>query len=262
MSKHISQIYSDEIRNHLRPLFANWQPSQPVALGDFGKLEGNIFVRLGNVKQFGIPFTEYSENRKDQQSFASKGSTEIKFNAGGSAPVGGTVNVKANLEVNFSSEDSVFFNAAECKYSLIADKVALAKEVMERFRAKKWDRVWAVVTDVIKAGATTLAVSGSKSSSIVFEATGNVPNINLGDASIGLSIKSSRNVGYQVVAAEGLTPLIGLSKIKPQFLWIGGDFQPLSMKMLNPFAIDALEASPEIQTERSEEELFFGQIME
>lgn len=262
MSKHISQIYSDEIRNNLRPLFANWQPSQPVALGDFGKLEGNIFVRLGNVRQFGITFEEHSENRKDQQSFASKGSADIKFNAGGSAPVGGTVNVKANLEVTFSSEDSVFFNAAECKYLMIADKVSLGEAVMERYHAKKWDRAWAVVTDVIKAGATTLAVSGSKASSIVFEATGNVPNINLADASIGLSIKSSRNVGYQVVAAEGLTPLIGLSKIKPKFLWMGGEFHPLTMKRLNPLSIGTLEASTEVKTESSEKELFFGQIME
>jgi hypothetical protein len=262
MSKHISQIYSDEIRRNLRPLFANWQPSQPVRLGDFGKLQGAIFVRLGNVNQFGIQFAERSDDRKDQQSFSSKGSTEVKFNAAGSAPVGGTVNIKANVEVNFSSEESVFFNAAECKYSMIDNKVALAAAVMQRYHDDQWDRAWVVVTDVIAAGATTLAVSGGESSSIVFEATGNVPNINLGDASVGLSLKNSRNVGYQVVAAQGLTPLIALSRIKPAFLWFGGSFQPMSMRMMNPLGLDTLEESREIQTEGSEEELYFGQIVE
>jgi hypothetical protein len=262
MSRHISQIYSDEIRNHLRPLFANWQPSQPVGLGDFGKLEGNVFVRLANVSKFGIRFDERSEDRRDQQSFSSKGSTEVKFNAAGSAPAGGTVNVKASVEVNFSSDESVFFNAAGCKYSMIADKVALAAAVMERYHNKQWDRAWVVVTDVIAAGATTLAISGGSSSSIAFEATGNVPNIDLADAKIGLSIKSSRNVGYQVAAAQGLTPLIALSRIKPKFLWFGDDFQPMSMKMLNPLALGTFEESGEIKTEGSDEELFFGQIME
>jgi len=262
MSTHISQIYSDEIRRHLRPLFANWQPSQPIALGDFGKLEGNIFIRLGNVKKFGIGFTDRTDNRKDQQSFASEGSTEVKFNGAVAGPAGGTVTVKASLEVNFASKDSVFFNAAECRYSMIDDKIALGAAVMELYRAKKWDRAWAVVTDIIAAGATTLAVSGSSSSSIVFEATGNVPNIDLADASVGLAIKSSRNVGYQVVAQQGLTPLIALSKIKPQFIVWGGDFQPLSMKMLNPLSVGVLEESPHVETESSEEELFFGQIIE
>lgn len=260
MSRHISQIYSDEIRRHLRPLFANWQPSQPIVLGDFGKLEGNIFIRLGNVKKFDINFTDRSDDRKDQQSFASEGSTEVKFTAAGKGPTG--VDVKANLEVNFSSKDSVFFNAAECRYSMIDDKVALGVAIMELYRAKKWDRAWAVVTDTIAAGATTLAVSGSSSSSIVFEATGNVPNINLADASIGLAIKGARNVGYQVVAQQGLTPLIALSKIKPIFLGVGEKFQPLSMKMLNPLSVGVLEASSEVETESSEKELFFGQVLE
>jgi len=260
MSNHVSSIYANEIHANLRPLFANWEPSQPIKLGDYGALEDNIFIRFGNITDMGINFGERKDNRKDQKFFASKGSTELKFNGAGSAPAAGTVNVKASLEVDFSSDRSVFFNAADCEYSIINNKSALGDEVMRRYKNQQWNRGWVVVTDIITAGATTLAVSGSSSSSIVFEATGNVPNINLADGSVGLTIKTAKNVGYQVVSAPGLVPLMALCRIKPGFLWFRDGFRPLTLTMMNPAAIRALEDAPQVETEGSEEELYFGQI--
>jgi hypothetical protein len=260
MSNHISSIYSEEIHNNLRPLYANWEPTQPIALGDYGKLEDDIFIRFGNVTDLGIKFGERKDNRKNQKFFTSKGSTEYNFNAAGSAPVGGTVNVKANLEINFSSDRAVFFNAAECQYSMIDNKVALGDEVMRKYRKGEWKRSWAVVTDIIVAGATTLAVSGGTSSSVVFEATGNVPNINLADASTSLMIKTARNVGYQIVATQGLVPLMALSRIKPRFLWFDDNFRPLLTAFGTDAVLKTMQMSEEVKTEGSEEELIFAQI--
>jgi len=31
MSTHISTIYTKEIHNNLRPLYANWEPAQPIS---------------------------------------------------------------------------------------------------------------------------------------------------------------------------------------------------------------------------------------
>ena len=31
MSTHISTIHTKEIRNNLRPLYANWEPAQPIS---------------------------------------------------------------------------------------------------------------------------------------------------------------------------------------------------------------------------------------
>lgn len=260
MSVYISDIYSNEIYNNLRPLYGNWEPSQPLALGDYGALQGRIFVRLGSISQLGIQSGVRKDGKKDQKYFTSKGSTEVKFNAAGSVPVGGAVNAKASLEVNFSSERAVFFNAAECEYSMMDDKAAVGAAIMKRYKRRTWKREWVVVTDVIQSGATTIAVSGGSSSNIVFEATGNVPNINLADASAGLTIKSAKNVGYQIVAAQGLVPLIGLSGVRPAFLWFGGDFRPLSLAMTNPAVLHAMTMSDEITTEASDKELFFGQL--
>jgi hypothetical protein len=124
---------------------------------------------------------------------------EPKLHAKGAAPVRGVVNVKAALEVNFSSQDAVFFNAAECDYTMIANKVALGKAVMAKYEQGEWQREWVVVTDLVKAGATTVAVSGAHTASIVFEATGDVERINLADASVGLTARVRVTLGIRLL---------------------------------------------------------------
>src|SRR5262249_12064403 len=176
---HIVDIYTESVYENLKPLYANWEPTKPVALGDFGLVKGRAFLTLGNVSSRGIAIDQRSDVRRDQKYFASEGNTEVAFHGKGSVPVSGVINAKATLEVKFSSEKAVFFNAADCAYSMIADKVALGGAVMQQFEAGKWEREWAIVTDLITAGSTTIAVSGSGSGSLTLEAQGNVPQIDL-----------------------------------------------------------------------------------
>lgn len=72
------------------------------------------------------------------------------------------------------------------------DKAGIGREIMQRHKAGDWDRGWAVVTDLVRAGATTIAVSGADQASVVFEATGDVEKINLADASVGLSVAAQK----------------------------------------------------------------------
>lgn len=253
----IVKIYTDAVYENLKPLYANWEPSKPIQLGDFGILNDRTFIFLGNIGDVGLTFTERADTNKDQKFFASQDSVEVKFNAKGSIPLSGVVNAKASLEVNFSNQQAVFFNAADCAYSMIANKVVLGKAVMAKYENGEWQREWVLVTDVIKAGATTLAISGGHSASIVFEATGDVERINLADASLGLAVKSASNVGYQVVAEKGLIPLLGLCKIQSSFLWFNDKFKPLTKSSM---VLYNLENSSQVQTEGSNEELYFGQL--
>jgi len=256
----IAKIYTDSVYENLNPLFANWEPSQKVQLGDYGELRDHTFIYLGNIDKFRIKPKERVHEVSDQKTFASSGSTEVKFHAKGTIPVAGVVNAKASVEINFSKENSVFFNAANCSYSVIADKVALGDAIMNLYEASQWGRSWVVVTDLVKSGATTIAISGGASGSLVLEATGKVDYIDLADASTGLTVKSSTNLGYQVVAQKGLTPLIGLCKIQPKYLWFGAEFQPLALRIADRRLLMALADSPEVKTEESDKGLFFGQL--
>jgi hypothetical protein len=254
----IVEIYTEAVRDNLRPLFANWEPGTPLELGDYGLLNDDCFIHIGNIKDLGIKFNIRKDETKDNKSFASKGSTDIKFGVKGSVNIDGTVNTKATLELAFSSEESVFFNAAECYFQMIEDKAAIGKSIMNLYKTKDWDRSWAIVTDIVQAGATTIAISGGKSSSIIFEAVGDVNRIDLADASIGMNITSQKNIGYVIEAKSGLIPLIGLSKIQSTFLWFGDDFKPLSLTM-NQSMLSTMRNSSKILTEESDD-LYFGQI--
>ena len=252
---HIVEIYTESVYDNLSPLYPNWEPSRPVKLGDFGRLQGHVFLYEGNVSRFGIEFAVREADAQDHKNFASQGKTEVSFNAAGSVPVDG-VQAKASLKIDFTAEDAVFFNAAGCSYSMIEDKVALGDRIM-KLPDDAWKREWAIVTDLVQARSTTLAVSGARKASIEIEAAGDVPQIDLGDASIGLGVRSSRNVGYQLVAKQGLTPLFGLCKIQSRFLGLGGEsFKPLAHRRLRTrAAVEDLEAR-----ERGDDALYFGQL--
>jgi hypothetical protein len=224
----LADIYTSAVYGNLKPLYGNWFPDTPIKLGDYGTLNNNQFIPLGNIgdPSIGITFKVTSSPSSDQINFSSSGTTKVTLTAAGTANVSGGVSVKASLEVDFSSQESVFFNAAGCSYNMIEDKVTLGASIMNLFNNGTWNRDWAVVTDLVATGSTTIAVSGGQSSSVVFQASGNVPQIDLADASIGLSVVSSSNVALQIAAEKGLNPLIGLSKIQDTFLWWGNQFGP------------------------------------
>lgn len=257
----IAEIYTEAVYDNLKPLYANWEPGSPVQLGDYGMVRDRTFIQVGNIEaDLQIKFSPRKSPVKDNKVFSSKGSADIKFIGKGTVPINGVVNAKAMLQIDFSSEKAAFFNAADCEYTMIADKAILGKEIMKRFNSGDWDREWAIITDIVKAGATTVAVSGGSSSSIAFQASGDVPNINLADASIGLTVASSKNIGYQIVAQQGLIPLIGLCKIQSSFLWWGDNFKPLSLAMRDPRIRETLEDSKRVRTEESPEHLQFAQL--
>ena len=263
----IADLYTDEVHDNLKPFYANWMPDQAIALGDYGILNDGIFTHLGNVSQWGVKgIVDSPQSGTDQIQFASKGAASVTFNAAGSVAVGGVLNTKPSLKIDFSSERGVFFNAAACKHHMVDDKNALAAAIMHLYRdgKGKWKRDWVVVTDFIEARAATIMVSGGSSASIELEATADVPKIDLANASLGLAIKSSTNIGYQLIKQADdatLKPLIGFSKIQSKWFFSSDDFKPLALGMDKAAIITALEAEDDFQTERDpEQDLYFGQL--
>ncbi len=228
----IASIYTKTLYENFQPLHATWPPDSPVELGDFGFVDASRqFHKMGKVKaDRGLTFTVSKQPGKPfQMSFASQGKTQVKLNAKGEASAGAPATVRASLEVTFSAENAVFFNAAECVSSIVENKAALGDEIMKLYDAGKWDYRWAVITDLIEVGATTIAISGANSASIVFGATSDVPQIDLASASVGLGMTTQTNVGFQLATKTGLTPLFGLCKLQGRFLF-WEDFRPLSLQ--------------------------------
>ncbi|HEY3450343.1 MAG TPA: hypothetical protein VGK67_28575 [Myxococcales bacterium] len=260
MSAAIADIYTEAVHENLRPLYANWEPSAPLELGDYGEVHGSTFVRLGNVKRLGLGFKSRASPGEDAKTFATKGTCDVSLSAQARAG-GGSASVRPSLEITFSSDRAAFFSVAGCRYLAIADKAALGDQVMRLFQKKAFLRRWAVVTDLLAAKTTTIIVSGGASASIVLEAAGSSGAIDLADAKLKLDVRRQQNIGFQLVSQGRLTPLLGLCKIQSRFLWFGREFRPV-LGFAPAAALGAMSDSDEICTEQSPAtDLAFSQLL-
>lgn len=218
----IVDVYTNGVYENLKPVRANWQPLVSVELGTVGTLDGQIFKPSGDLKSdFGIDIGTIAKGSNVTHIyFTTSRNSSVKLNAAGAGDVPGA-NIKASIEVNFSNSSGVFFNGAGCVQSSISDKILLGRKIMQLDKARKWNTDLLIVVDYIEVSETTIAVSGSSSSSIVFEAGANVPTIDLANASLGLAVKSSSNIGYQLTSSQPIRPLISLAKV--QTSWFGPD---------------------------------------
>ena len=266
MSNSIARVYSDSVKKNQKVLYGVWEPGFPVKLGDYGVMTGNIFTQRGNIselaelKDFKIKYR--TDNTKDEKFFTSQEGVEFELKPRVAGNIEG-VDVNASIDINFTKENAIFFNAAECVFEVIENKYELGKKLLEIHRKDKnsWRREFVVVTDRVVAKRALILVSTSSSYSISFQADAKIPVIDLANGSLGLTLKSQKSSGYKVVTEEGIIPLIGLSKIQSSFLWMGEDFKPLTTKY-NAQMLDSIKNAETIQTEESADELQFMQYTE
>ena len=84
----LADIYSESIHNNLR-MYAAWPIDTPLNLGDFGTLEGQLFQRLGNLKErYNIEVKSLSSNSSVHYDFKSAGLVETTMYAKGDINVG------------------------------------------------------------------------------------------------------------------------------------------------------------------------------
>src|ERR1051325_9375476 len=120
----IASDYCDQMKKNFKVLYAVFPVNEPLVLGDYGILNDTVFVRIGNVKDFGVDIgkpREFPEHTSNLD-FTSEGSVSIDFHAKADTA---TPPIKAGIDISFSSKHSVFFNAAGCVPTSIADQVAL-----------------------------------------------------------------------------------------------------------------------------------------
>ena len=139
----IADIYTEEVHRNI-DLYATWPPGEMLTLGDYGELIGDRFERRGNlITDFGISFKEKKYPSNANYKFASSGKVQTAFKPKAQANLQGVVNIlNASLDINFSSSNAVFFNAANCSQSSIDDiAFKLAKEIISLYKKYKWKAV-------------------------------------------------------------------------------------------------------------------------
>lgn len=49
-TENLADLYSNEFKSNVKILYANWDPGGPIELGDYGILNGNIFIPVRKLR--------------------------------------------------------------------------------------------------------------------------------------------------------------------------------------------------------------------
>ena len=206
----MGDVYCSQAYAHLKPLHANWPPSQKIDLGDYGERRGAMFVRLGSISQLGIAI-DHRDGEQGRSQFSLTRGANTAIRAGGAVDASGAVT--AMLDVEFTSEYSIFLNAAGCRIKTINSKVELGNRLINE---PSFDRNWVVVTDLVVAQSFMLAISEGKGGKLSLQAE-NKGAIDLANGATHLNCQHQHKIGYIDIGKKNRTPFIGLCGISAEF---------------------------------------------
>jgi hypothetical protein len=230
----IRGVYANAVRRKFSGYFGNWEPTARIDLGDFGFVAGNVFERMGSLKALGVSWTaQPSTDGATHQKFTSSDAVKIEARA-----AGGAHGARASVDVSFEKKNGVFVDLAGCSYQRIDNKLSLGAQLLAEPR---FDRRWAVVTDLLVARRSVIAISESGGAKLTLEADAQVPQLDLADADVGVHASHSSAIGYLVDGQRDLTPIIGLCGFRSRFFSPGTDLRvlgsaPLAAKTSTPDA--------------------------
>ena len=247
--------YTDEMKKKFG-YYATWNPGVPLDLGDIGTFKDNVFTRLSNLKEIGIEFEIRPDETKTPLEHNSQGSVSVTTKLSGTAAPQGSVltNLDAGIIVEFSKENSTMFKSNNTSTSTIKDGIKLGNQVLALYRAGKWNKNWAIVTELVEAENATIIISNTSNSKIELKANANIdaPTFDIADAEFKFSTQFSRGLETKIISAEGLTPLFKIMGLKTRI------FLPPIFTSKNVQAFDLV--TPETAKNEYKDEIYFGYL--
>lgn len=213
----MSRWYAREMKDNTNYL-PTWLPNVRVAPGDVGRITDFQFTPLGNLDQLGVPFHAEDGNAPSDFEYYSAGSVSMMLKLAGEAPFTGSVlkQAEAGVTVTFGRENAIAFRCSDCTSARITDQLSLGKQVLTLHGRGEWPADLVVVTEVVSAGSATVLISSAVDASVDLRAGGTVgaAQINLAAVDAGFQVVRTSNMGIQIVAETGLTPLIRTSGLR------------------------------------------------
>ena len=199
--------YNRLLRKQLRH-YAAWHPvNDAYEVGDFGAFRGGIFVKLGNIREFGIDPDAQPGADATKLDLTSSGTTVTRFAAGAAVDVfPGGDDIEAKLEIRFSGADSYYLRSARLTVSEMPSVDATAHKLKGR-RApdgRRWKRRWKVIRKVYTAVDPVILASAESEAG--FTLTGEadaLQRLEVGNASADIAVASSDNDAVKIAGGTG-----------------------------------------------------------
>ena len=230
------KIYAHEIAKGLG-YYATWLPTVPLELGDYGVLQDKFkFVRIGNIRDLDIGFQIRQDPTPNTMQYESSNAVamDVTVSADVNLP---NAPITTKVKFTFSKKNAVIFKANDIQSNSIEDQHTLGKAIMDVFSSGAWDKKHRIITELTKAGSTTIIIASGKSSSLSLMAKGDVSStLDIANAQLGFTAKRKVAMAYSEIALKGLTPLFRTSGIRTTgIIRREHGFQPL-------FALKGMEA--------------------
>lgn len=256
------RIYTEALHEHFKVYYANWPIGDVIALGDYGVMDGKLFIREGNIEEdYGIKIKPNIDSTKDNYNFKSSNSVSVEFYSKGTI-LNGNPLLKATMNLGFSSQNSVFFNSCGIRHHTIKNLAVIGQEIKENHKKMKWPSSRVFLSRIVEADNTIIAISGGSKSILELEAESELlERISLSDANLKLCIKRENGINFEILNKSGYYPLFGIAGIKPirQVDSISGDnFEPKGKSINKLMQHSLIEIGKGIT--KYDEEFIFGEI--
>ncbi|WP_138992747.1 hypothetical protein [Larkinella sp. C7] len=204
-------LYQQEMHGNVG-FFANWFPGDPLEIGDVGLLENGRFRRLTTLKELNIECISSEGQNKQEMQYTSTQGTNVKASLGGALTAG----TKGEITIDFSREGAFVFNASGLTTKRMENRLSVGNQILDTYEKKNWERNWVVIESLYVADCATIIVSEDHSSSIVLQASADIPipSISLSDPKLDLKVTSTRGKLIHIVGEKGLHPLYACFKLK------------------------------------------------
>jgi hypothetical protein len=217
----IAELYCRGVRQQSKFYFSHWLPNATIELGTVGTLiDGCYFDPKTTLADLGFDFDPANPAHiVDDDS-----PTPLKLTSGRSAELStklaGELNpelpnvpqASAGIAISFSSEGAFVIEAPETFEPRIRNVVALERWIMDEWRARRWQRDWAVIVSLVIAPSASIIVSESNAAKLelAVKADGTVGSVRLGDGSVEFqSVRQSGTIA-DMSNARRVTPLFKL----------------------------------------------------
>jgi hypothetical protein len=198
-----SKVLHKEIDVH-----AAWMPvTNNFGLGDYGVISDGVFVKMGNIDEYGVSFTK-ATGKPTRIKFRSDGTSVRRFVGETEVNALPEDDINARLVIGFTAADS-FYIDAHLRVEAIDNLAQAARALRD---ADGWPRKYRVISETYTGHNCTIISSRKANSSIEISGkTSALKQLELGKAEVGLTVSAEDSVGLEVV---GRTGVVGLRMFK------------------------------------------------
>ncbi len=184
-------------------LRAVWLPGTYISVGDILRNKNNAFVKVGNIKDYGVDYTESSIAKKQSINLQAQGVSYTVIQNQAKLDVKNLeVKMEAELDISFGKEDSYFIRTPNLSGSGLDKALMISKKVSQ---VLKWDfRKNYIVHNVWTADDFVFLGSTEKNTSVKFKGKGDaIKNLLDNGVSSNVSVQGQTKISFEVLGKSG-----------------------------------------------------------